>query len=150
MDDIRMDVAESQMDKLAGRVAELERMLGCLVKTLEAPAIADRIGLTDAHVARIRNTFLTVQHAEIRHYNERAGAVASAERSGSSTGFDRNPDSRIRKSAAGWWKSSPARPQSAKDLVQYSGRGLGPETPLQQHQGGEPDDTDHFAVAAPE
>jgi hypothetical protein len=80
MDDIRMNVTESQLDKLAGRVAELERMLDCLVKTLEAPAIAGRIGLTGAHVQRIRNTFLTVSHAEMRHYNERAKAVADAEK----------------------------------------------------------------------
>src|SRR5687767_2957662 len=80
MDDIRMNVTESQLDKLAGRVAELERMLDCLVKTLEAPAIAGQIGLTDAHFQRIRNTFITVTHAEMRHYTERAKAVTAAEK----------------------------------------------------------------------
>jgi hypothetical protein len=80
MDDIRMNVTESQLDKLAGRVAELERMLDCLVNTLEAPAIAGRIGLTDAHFQRIRHTFITVTHAEMRHYNERAKALTAAEK----------------------------------------------------------------------
>ena len=65
MDDIRMDVAEQQLDKLAGRLAEVERMLEELVKTLAAPAIAARIGLTKDHVYDIGRTLLSAVSATL-------------------------------------------------------------------------------------
>jgi hypothetical protein len=80
MNDIRMDVTEQQMDKLAGRLAEVERMLEALLGTLSAPDISARIGLTAPHIKRIRHTFLTIQNAELRHHNARAEAVAEAEK----------------------------------------------------------------------
>lgn len=80
MNEIRMDVTEQQMDKLAGRVAELEAILDQLVSTLGTPEIAGRIGLRESQVRAIRDTFLTKASAELRHHNERAKAVAVAEK----------------------------------------------------------------------
>jgi hypothetical protein len=80
MDDIRQDVTEKQLDAVAARVAELERKADALIKALSRPDVSARIGLSSGQVQEFTETFLTVQTAGIRHYNEREKAIRHAEK----------------------------------------------------------------------
>jgi len=80
MDEIRQDVAERQLDVLAGRVAELERKVRELLEALRQPNVLERTGMEGYHIKDIERAGIGDLTAEVRHHNERKKAVKEAEK----------------------------------------------------------------------